>query len=60
MLLCLDGLWLRVDLERGCDWVGKVLIALFLDPFHSFLFRCTGSCAGIRAKVGIGDLDIEL
>jgi hypothetical protein len=43
LMLGLDRLWLRVDLQCGCDWVWQVLIALLLDGFDAFVFLCSGS-----------------
>jgi hypothetical protein len=42
LMLCLDSLWLRVDLQCGCDWIWQVLIALLLDGFDALVFLCSG------------------
>jgi hypothetical protein len=60
LLLCTNGLWLRVDLEGRGDGVREVLVLQVRDNVCALVFLRVGPCGCVRAEVGIWYLDVQL
>jgi hypothetical protein len=58
--LCLDGLWLRVDLESRGEGVRQVLILQVRDSVCALVFLRIGSRGRVGAEMGVWDLNVKL